>query len=86
MTATHYPFLFATLGEAANVLPEAVARALETTLSATHGNTVPASTSLLACLQRIRQVDAADGQPGQRRAAHPDSAWPWPAPTAPMPA
>jgi len=63
MTATHYPFLFAILGEAANVLPEAVARALETTLSATHGNTVPASTSLLACLQRIRQVDPADGQP-----------------------
>ncbi len=63
MTATHYPFLFATVGEAANDLPEAIARALETTLSATHGSTAPSSSTLLACLQRIRQVEAADGQP-----------------------
>ncbi|HFK2921695.1 TPA: hypothetical protein ACGY72_002896 [Stenotrophomonas maltophilia] len=63
MTATHYPFLFATLGEAANDLPEAIARALETTLSATHGSTAPSSSTLLACLQHIRQVEAADGQP-----------------------
>ncbi|HDS1127335.1 TPA: hypothetical protein QDZ99_000966 [Stenotrophomonas maltophilia] len=63
MTATHYPYLFATLGEAANDLPEAIARALETTLSAAHGSGAPSSTALLACLQRIRQVEAADGQP-----------------------
>ncbi|MFY1079634.1 hypothetical protein, partial [Escherichia coli] len=63
MTAAHYPYLFATLGEAANQLPETIARALETTLSATHGSTVPSSNTLLACLQRIRHVEAADGQP-----------------------
>ncbi|MFB5856834.1 hypothetical protein WAB97_013405 [Stenotrophomonas maltophilia] len=63
MTAAHYPYLFATLGEAANQLPETIARALETTLSATRGSTVPTSNTLLACLQRIRHVEAADGQP-----------------------
>ncbi|MCF5089079.1 hypothetical protein B9Y66_12160 [Stenotrophomonas maltophilia] len=62
MTASQYPYLFATLGEAANQLPEAVARALETTLTATQVN-APSSTTLLGCLQRIRKVDAADGQP-----------------------
>ncbi|HDS1555922.1 hypothetical protein U4I37_06485 [Stenotrophomonas maltophilia] len=67
MTATHYPYLFATLGEAANELPEAIARALETTLSATQGSTAPSATTLLACLQRIRQVDAADGQPWPKK-------------------
>ncbi len=68
MTATHYPYLFATLGEAANELPEAIARALETTLSATHGSGAPCNSTLSACLQRIRQVDAADGQPWPGRA------------------
>lgn len=63
MTAAHYPYLFATLGEAANQLPETIARALETTLSATHGVTAPSSSTLLACLQRIRHVEGADGQP-----------------------
>ncbi|MNS98434.1 hypothetical protein D3C72_1328010 [compost metagenome] len=62
MTASQYPYLFATLGEAANQLPEAVARALETTLTATQVN-APSSTTLLGCLQRIRKVEAADGQP-----------------------
>ncbi|WP_447934058.1 hypothetical protein [Stenotrophomonas lactitubi] len=62
MTASQYPYLFATLGEAANQLPEAVARALETTLTATQVN-APSSTTLLGCLQRIREVEAADGQP-----------------------
>jgi hypothetical protein len=63
MTATHYPYLFATLGEAAHQLPEPIARALETTLSATHDDTAPTGTTLLECLRRIRQVEAADGQP-----------------------
>ncbi|WP_251472567.1 hypothetical protein [Stenotrophomonas lactitubi] len=62
MTASQYPYLFATLGEAASQLPEAIARALETTLTATQVN-APSSTTLLGCLQRIRKVEAADGQP-----------------------
>jgi len=61
MSTTRYPYLFATLGEAANALPDELARPLETTLAA-HQEGI----TLLGSLQRIRQVDAADGQPLQR--------------------
>lgn len=61
MSTTRYPYLFATLGEAANTLPEELAQPLETTLAA-HQEGV----TLLGSLQRIRQVDAADGQPLRR--------------------
>ncbi|MEG0184674.1 MAG: hypothetical protein RR704_14605 [Stenotrophomonas sp.] len=63
MTASTYPYLFATLGDAASQLPEAIARALETTLTATHAANAPGGITLLDCLQRIRKVEAADGQP-----------------------
>lgn len=60
MSANRYPYLFATLGEAANHLPDEVARPLETTLAAHQATD---SITLLNCLQRIREGDAADGQP-----------------------
>ncbi|KAA9003858.1 hypothetical protein FJU31_03105 [Stenotrophomonas cyclobalanopsidis] len=67
MSASKYPFLFATLGEAATRLPEDLARTLESTLAATQAaNTVqrtPDGITVLNCLQRIRQGEAADGQP-----------------------
>ncbi|WP_369039695.1 hypothetical protein [Stenotrophomonas maltophilia] len=63
MTRSRYPFLFATLGEAANQLPDAIAEPLETTLAASHGDT---GITLLSCLQRIRNSEGADGQPLQR--------------------
>lgn len=63
MTASHYPYLFATLGEAAHQLPDEIARALETTLSATQPAQAPAGITLLGCLRQIRHVEAADGQP-----------------------
>lgn len=63
MTASTYPHLFATLGEAATQLPDDIARALETSLAAPHGGRATSGITLLGCLQRIRQGDAADGQP-----------------------
>ncbi|WP_303636793.1 hypothetical protein [Stenotrophomonas tuberculopleuritidis] len=63
MSASTYPYLFATLGDAANQLPAPIARALETTLAATQATPTTDGPTLQACLQRIRQVDAADGQP-----------------------
>lgn len=63
MTATHYPYLFATLGTAANQLPDAIARALETTLTATQCADAQGGITLLGCLQRIREGEGADGQP-----------------------
>ncbi|QII30267.1 hypothetical protein G6052_16635 [Stenotrophomonas maltophilia] len=71
MTASHYPLLFATLGDAAATIPDELAQALETTLAAPA--TGPTDT-LLGCLKRIRQGEGADGQlwpsrwhtPGQR--------------------
>jgi len=62
MSTTRYPYLFATLGEAANTLPDELARPLETTLSAQQEGV-----TLLGSLQRIRQVEAADGQPLRRK-------------------
>lgn len=63
MSASTYPNLFATLGEAARQLRDDIARALETTLTATQAANAPGGPTLLDCLQRIRQVEAADGQP-----------------------
>ncbi len=67
MTAIEYPCLFATLGEAAKQLPDELARALERTLAATpaanDSEYTPGSITVLDCLQRIRQGEAADGQP-----------------------
>ncbi len=63
MSATRYPYLFATLGEAANALPDELAQPLETTLAAQRTDD---GITLLGNLRRIRQVDAADGQPLQR--------------------
>ncbi|ARZ74737.1 hypothetical protein CCR98_11305 [Stenotrophomonas sp. WZN-1] len=68
MSANRYPYLFATLGDAARQLPDDIARPLETTLAA---NPAANGITLLACLQRIREVDAADGQPLQRKGRAP---------------
>ena len=62
MSAHRYPFLFATLGEAANQLPDEIAQPLETTLSA---NTATDGITLVGCLQRIGHCEGADGQPLQ---------------------
>ena len=64
MSANRYPFLFATLGDLANQLPAEIAEPLETTLAA---NPAANGITLLNCLQRIRDVEAADGQPLQRK-------------------
>jgi len=63
MSTTRYPYLFATLGEAANALPDELAQPLETTLAAQQTDD---GITLLGSLRRIRQVEAADGQPLQR--------------------
>ena len=69
---SRYPHLFATLGEAANELPDEIARALETTLTATQASPSTRAITLLGCLQRIRQGDAADGQPWPRKGQSPE--------------
>ena len=63
MTASLYPHLFATLGEAATRLPDDLARTLEDTFVALQTGNSPGAITLQACLQYIRQGDAADGQP-----------------------
>ncbi|HYQ22816.1 hypothetical protein [Stenotrophomonas sp.] len=63
MSAHRYPYLFATLGGAANQLPDEIAQPLETTLSA---STATDSITLLDSLQRIGHSEGADGQPLQR--------------------
>lgn len=63
MTASHCPLLFATLGDAAASIPDALARTLETTLSATQAANTGEGPSLLDCLRRIRHGEGADGQP-----------------------
>jgi hypothetical protein len=63
MTSSLYPYLFATLGDAVERLPDDLANALETTLGSTMGTHANEGITLLGCLQRIRHVDAADGQP-----------------------
>jgi len=64
MSTTRYPYLFATLGEAANTLPDELAQPLETTLAAQQS---AEGITLLGSLQRIRQVEGADGQPLRRK-------------------
>ncbi|MGF6419273.1 hypothetical protein ABH900_002782 [Stenotrophomonas sp. AN71] len=63
MTTSRYPHLFATLGEAATRLPDDLARALENTFVSLQSGEAPGTITLQACLQHIRQGDAADGQP-----------------------
>jgi hypothetical protein len=63
MSARRYPILFASLGNRANQLPAEIAKPLETTLAA---NPASNGIALLDSLQRIREVEAADGQPLQR--------------------
>ncbi|MDR2957926.1 MAG: hypothetical protein LBV10_00115 [Stenotrophomonas sp.] len=63
MTSSKYPHLFATLGEAATRLPDDLARTLESTFASLQEGQAPGTITLLACLQHIRQGDAADGQP-----------------------
>ncbi|AVJ31866.1 hypothetical protein CLM74_03240 [Stenotrophomonas sp. MYb57] len=63
MTSSLYPYLFATLGDAVERLPDDLAKALETTLGSTMRAHADEGITLLSCLQRIRDVDAADGQP-----------------------
>ncbi|KAF1014002.1 MAG: hypothetical protein GAK31_03025 [Stenotrophomonas maltophilia] len=67
MTVSRYPFLFATLGEAAARLPVDLARTLEIALAAIDAahapRCTPESITVLNCLRRIRQVEAANGQP-----------------------
>ncbi|MEN5286305.1 hypothetical protein ABE494_10235 [Stenotrophomonas lactitubi] len=63
MTSSLYPYLFATLGDAVERLPDDLAKALETTLGSTMRAHAGEGITLLGCLQRIRHVDAADGQP-----------------------
>ena len=58
-----YPHLSATLGEAATRLPDDLARTLEDTFVALQTGNSAGAITLQACLQHIRQGDAADGQP-----------------------
>ena len=64
MSAVRYPYLFATLGDVASQLPDTLAEPLERTLAAN-----PAANGIT--LQRIRDVEAADGQPLQRKGRAP---------------
>jgi len=63
MSAYRYPFLFATLGDAAARLPDELARTLETTLASLQAGAAANGITLLGCLRTIHEVDAADGQP-----------------------
>lgn len=63
MTASAYPHLSTTLGEAATRLPDDLARTLEDTFVALQSGNSAGAITLQACLQHIRQGDAADGQP-----------------------
>lgn len=72
MSNTHHPYLTATLGEAAARLPPELAQPLEAAFAA--ANDVPAPITLRGCLQRIRNGDAADGQPWPSLASPPGEA------------
>jgi len=63
MSVHHYPFLFATLGEAAQQLPDELARTLETTLSSLQADSANGGLTLLSALRDIHAVDAALRQP-----------------------
>ncbi|WP_421680660.1 hypothetical protein [Stenotrophomonas bentonitica] len=83
MTPSLYPYLFATLGDAVERLPDDLAKALETTLGSTMR--AHADEGMLGCLQRIRHVDATDGQPWLDKGRKQRLASRWHASTAPMP-
>ncbi|WP_164281328.1 hypothetical protein [Stenotrophomonas indicatrix] len=57
MSASTYPYLFATLGEAAHQLPHDIAPALEATLTATQAANAPGGPTLLACRGLSEYVD-----------------------------
>ena len=86
MSANRYPFLFATLGEAAQQLPEDIARALESTLAVTPAPPAASGLTLRGCLQsasaRWTPPMASHGRAmvGPRR-----SAWRWHGSTVPLP-
>ncbi|MDN8660836.1 hypothetical protein [Stenotrophomonas indicatrix] len=61
MSAPDYPYLTATLGDAAERLPPELAQPLEAAFAAAVD--VPDPITLQGCLQRIRNGDGADGQP-----------------------
>ncbi|CAM4265286.1 hypothetical protein CR156_21200 [Stenotrophomonas lactitubi] len=61
MSAPDYPYLTATLGDAAERLPPELAQPLEAAFASAVD--VPDSITLQGCLQRIRSGDGADGQP-----------------------
>jgi hypothetical protein len=84
MTASPYPHLFATLGEAATRLPDDLARTLEDTFVALQSGNSAGAITLQACLQYIRQAMPPMASRGPAPAARPGSAWPWRASTAPM--
>ncbi|MEG0184159.1 MAG: hypothetical protein RR704_11980 [Stenotrophomonas sp.] len=69
MSKTHHPYLTATLGDAAARLPPELALPLEAAFAS--ANDVPAPITLPSCLQRIRAVDASDGQPWRSPATTP---------------
>lgn len=54
MTASPYPHLFATLGDAATRLPDDLARTLEDTFVALQSGNNAGTITLQACLQHIR--------------------------------
>ena len=85
MTPSLYPYLFATLGDAVERLPDDLAKALETTLGSTMRAHADEGITLLSCLQRIRHVDATDGQPWPDKGRKQRLASRWHASTAPMP-
>ncbi len=66
-----------------HALPDDLARTLEDTFVALQSGNSAGAITLQACLRYIRQGDAADGQPWPAATAHPGSAWPWRASTAP---
>lgn len=72
MSKTLYPYLTATLGDAALHLPLELAQPLEAAFAA--ANDAPAPINLPACLRRIQAGDAADGQPWQGSSSTPGQA------------
>ncbi len=85
MSASTYPYLFATLGEAAHQLPDDIARALETTLTATQAANSPGALPCwTACSASVRLKRRMVSR-GHTRGEHRRSAWRWHASTAPMP-
>ena len=72
MSKTLYPYLTATLGDAALHLPLELAQPLEAAFAA--ANDAPTPINLPVCLRRIQAGDAADGQPWQGPSSTPGHA------------